>query len=416
MENVACLMTSRLADSTLAAARKVGAAAENCGVRPFLVGGTVRDLLIDRPETFDIDIALVGANAETFDRIAARTGGTVSRRSLFTTAKLRLDDLEIDMAMARAEEYPTSGSLPVVRSGALAEDLARRDFSVNAMAVSLRSDGWGDLVDLHCGLADLEQHRLRVLSEGSFRDDATRILRAARYSSRLDLMPTPETLDAIMSSLGFIDELSPARVRNELERVFVEPDPEGAIRLLRHWGGLGAIHSSLEHHADAWGQFAVETGDMPRRDRIEAGYAVLAHGLSESDASGVVARLSPDAFARRVIRDSAMLGRMPASELAACSNSSLAGVLDPMARSAVLGASLANVGDLRHRLSAYLREQRHLRPCLTGNDLMAMSVPEGPGVGRILEMLRNAWLDGEISSPDAETALAEKLIAQFAES
>ena len=413
--NVAELMASRLAPSTLSVARAVGAAAESSGVRPYLVGGTIRDMLTGQAEDFDLDVTLVGASALTLDRIPSLTGGTVSRRSQFNTAKLRLDDLQVDLAMARVEDYPTPGSLPVVRSGTLAEDLARRDFSVNAMAVSLRADDWGDLYDPHGGLTDLDQRRLRVLHEGSFRDDPTRILRAARYSSRLGLTLTPETLDALLGSVSLLDRVSPARVRNELERVFVELDPGGALRLLCEWGTLWAIHPSINYEAATWRRFATKASDLSPGERVEVAYAAIAHELSDLDANGVIARLNPRSNARQAIRDSAALGRIPASDLTGLSNSRLATILDPLTESAVLGASLATAGDLRRRLSLYLRDHRRLRPHLGGDELISIGAPQGPVVGRVLKLLRYARLDGEVCSPDDETELAEKLIAEFAE-
>ena len=217
VENVSDLMTSRLTPESVRATRTVGAASEAANVEPFLVGGSVRDALVGRKATIDLDITLVGADDTTFDRIAELTNGQISRRSQFGTAKLQIDSLEIDLAMARAEEYPSPGSLPVVRQGTLEEDLSRRDFSVNAMAVSLVSETWGDLVDLHEGLGDLKDRLLRVLHEDSFRDDPTRLMRAARYSSRLELTPTPDTLDSLLKSVIFLESVSPARVRNELD-------------------------------------------------------------------------------------------------------------------------------------------------------------------------------------------------------
>lgn len=414
VDNVADLMASRLAQDTLGAARAVGAAAEAAGIHPLLVGGSVRDLLMDRPGIVDLDVALVCADSRTFDRIASLTGGTVSRRSQFTTAKLSVDDLEVDLAMARAEDYPTPGSLPVVRSGALDEDLARRDFSVNAMAVSLRSDTWGDLFDPHGGLIDLERQRLRALHMDSFRDDPTRMLRAARYSSRLGLTATPETLDALVNSVNYIDCVTAARVRNELERVFVESDPVGAVRLLCEWGVLSAIHLSLRFQVEKWERFTDETGDLSSRERTAVAYAVLAHGLSDADANGVAARLNPGAYARRTIRESAALGRMAESDLTGRTNRQLATVLDTLTESAVLGASLAIGGELGRRLDEYLRSHRHLRPHLTGDDLIAMGVRQGPGVGRILDLLRTAWLDGEVSTPHDERVMAVRLIEGIA--
>ena len=408
MENVADLLMFRL--PSLAAARSVGFAAEAIGLQPFLVGGSVRDLLVDRPGIVDLDIALVGADSETFDRIASLTGGTVSKRSQFTTSKLCIDDLEVDLAMARTEEYPTPGSLPIVRPGTLDEDLARRDFSVNAMAVSLSSDDWGDLYDNHTCVADLEKQRLRVLYKGSFRDDPTRILRAARYMSRLHLKPTAETIDELNGSVKYLNEVSPARVRNELERVFAESDPDAAFRSLREWGVLAAIHPSLGEPSDAWRGFVAKTGDLPHRSQVNVGYAVLACGLSDAAANGVIVRLRPDSAACRAIRESALLSRTALSDLLDCSNSQLARLLDPLTASAVLGASLTTGGESGRRLAEYLEYHRRLRPNLSGNDLIALGVQQGPAVGHILERLRNAWLDGEVSNADGELELAKKLI------
>lgn len=422
MENVADLMAPRLMPELLSAAHAVGQAAESAGVQPFLVGGSVRDVLADCGATagseasFDLDIALCGAGFETFDRIAGVTAGRISRRSQFVTAKLQLGDLQIDLAMARAEEYPTPGSLPVVRPGTLHEDLARRDFSINAMAVSLGSDSWGDLVDLHDGVADLQERRLRILHEKSFRDDPTRILRAARYSSRLQLVPAVETLDSLLASVRFIDLVSPARVRNELVRVFLETDPSGAMELLSHWGVLQAIHPCLGFQADAWGRFATEANWLPTHARTSLGYAILSCGISESDAKGLITRLNPGASERRSIEEAVKLGRIPTPELVGSSNSGLARVLDPLSEPAVLGVALVRGGELGCRISYYLRYHRKLRPHLTGDDLIRMGVPKGPAVGEFLKRLRESWLDDEISSTSEELALAESLIRGLSES
>lgn len=413
--NVAELMASRLPPETFAAAVAVGSASEAAQVRPFLVGGSVRDMLTDRAGIADLDIALVGANSETFERVAAVTGGTVSRRSQFVTAKLRIGEPEVDLAMARAEEYPYPASLPVVREGTLEDDLARRDFSVNAMAVSLHSDSWGNLVDLHCGLVDLERGRLRVLHGDSFRDDPTRILRAARYSARLDLLPTQETIDALLNSVGYLDELSPARLRNELERVFRESDPHGALGYLSEWAALRAVHPSLTFHRDAWTRFASVAADLSHDEKTSVGYAILGFGLSDADANGLIGRLKPNAASRTSVQESALLGRRLAGDLSGCTNSQLARLLDPLARASVLGSSLAAGGETVCRLDEYLRIHRGLRPRLTGDDLIRMGVPRGPAVGRVLELLRNAWLDGDVTSPEAELALVDGLIARLAD-
>lgn len=416
MENVADLMVSRLTSESLSAIRAVGAAAEATNVMPFLVGGSVRDLILGRADAADIDITLVGADVTTFDRIAELIGGQISKRSQFGTAKLQVDSFEVDLAMARAEDYPTPGSLPVVRPGTLEEDLSRRDFSINAMAVSLRSENWGDLVDMHNGLCDLKERRLRVLHGDSFSDDPTRILRAARYSSRLTLTSTTETLSSLLESVSVLNEVSPARVRNELERVFLEENAFGAMEHLSNWGVVAAIHPSLRFRRVAWSRFDAEAVRMSSDQRISLAYAILSCGLSDTDVRGLFRRLSPGSSARRSIQEAAKLGRTSDSEFASHSNSDLARVLDPLSEPAVLGVAIVMGGKASRRFTKYLRCHRHRRPHLTGDDLIAMGVPQGPIVGSLLVRLRSAWLDGELSSPSQEVALAERLVRELSES
>ncbi len=415
MENVADLMASRLTPESLHALKVVSSAAESAETAPYLVGGSVRDLILGFTEAVDLDITLVGADARTFDRIAEHAGGAITRRSQFVTAKLSLNSLEIDLAMTRAEEYPMPGSLPVVRPGALEQDLSRRDFSVNAMAASLSSSSWGDVMDQHEGLADLRARRLRILHVNSFRDDPTRILRAARYSSRLNLTPTPGTLDALLESVGFLTEVSPVRVRNELDRVFTERNTPGAMAHLSDWGVLRAIHPSLVYRPDAWVRFSTEVTGLSDTDRTSLGYSVLSCGITDRDVSGLVRRLNPGAPVRRTIQEAATLWRTLDFNLEDSTNSELAGFLDPLTVNSALGVALAKGDGIGCRISRYLRWHRHLRPHLTGDDLIDMGVPRGPAIGTLVRRLRNAWLDGEVSSPSEELALAERLVRDSAE-
>ena len=242
--------------------RAIGRAAEEVGAEAYLVGGLPRDILggFSPGGSPDVDITLVGVGRDGFDEIARRVGGEIVKRSQFGTVALRVGARDFDLVMARDESYPSPGSLPVVRPGTLEEDLARRDFSVNAMAVSLAEATWGELYDPQGGLDDLREGTLRVLHPGSFRDDATRILRAARYSSRLSLGLSSETKDALLGSVGYIADISPARVRDELERVFLEPEVASALGLLQDWGALAAIHLGLGYEAAAWGRFSDRVG------------------------------------------------------------------------------------------------------------------------------------------------------------
>ena len=407
MEDVATLMESEMAPAVLSALRDVAKAAERCGVEPFLVGGLVRDLFLEATGSPDLDITLVGATAETLDDIARRVSGEITKRSQFNTIALRVGGHDFDLIMARAESYPTPGSLPVVRPGTLDEDLSRRDFSVNAMAVSLSGATWGELYDSQGGLADLRNGTLRILHPDSFKDDATRILRAARYASRLLFRLSTETKDALLGSVGFISKISPARMRDELERIFLEPDAASALGLLSEWRALSAISPALGYESDAWSLYSERTDSLSKRGRIAVGYAILGAGMSVSESSSVAARLMPGARARRALRDSAgLMARIDGEEFERAANSAVAEALDALSELSVIGCAIARAGSpIGGRLEEYLQVHRPLRTILTGDDIIALGVPRGPEVGRIQRRLRAARQDGLVRSREEEEAL-----------
>ena len=406
MENVASLMVSGMAPAVLRALRDVARAAEECGVEPFLVGGLVRDLFLEATGSADLDIALVGAGADTFDDIARLVCGEISKRSQFNTVRMKVGGHDFDIIMARSESYPSPGSLPVVRQGTLEEDLARRDFSVNAMAVSLSDANWGRLYDPQRGLRDLRNGTLRVLYADSFRDDATRILRAARYASRLSLELSPETKDAIFGSVGHISKISPARMRDELERIFLEPDAASALGLLSEWRALSAVSPALEYDADAWSRYPERTDSLSERGRIAVGYAILGAGMSVPESTSVAARLMPGARVRRALRDAAGLtARIEGGEFEGAANSAVARALDALSELSVIGCAIAMAGSpIGGRLEEYLRVHRPLRTMLRGDDIIALGVPQGPEVGRIQRRLRAARQDGLVGSREEEEA------------
>ena len=406
MDNISDLMASGMESYVLQTVRAVAKAAEDCGVEPYLVGGLVRDLIIGTAASSDLDMTLVGASSDTFDDIVHRVSGEITKRSQFNTVALRVGGHDFDLIMARAESYPTPGSLPVVWPGTLEEDLARRDFSVNAMAVSLSGAGWGDLFDPQGGLADLRNGILRILHPDSFQDDATRVLRAARYSSRLSLTLSPETRNALLESVGYISYISPARVRDELERVFLESQAGAALCLLQEWGALTAISPALEYEADAWSLYSDRTDGLSKRGRIAVGYAILGAGMSATGAAIVAARLMPGARARRALQDAAeLIARIDGGEFEGAANSVVAEALDALLELSVMGCAIARAGSpIGGRLEEYLRVHRPLRTILTGDDIIALGVPRGPEVGRIQRLLRAARQDGLIESRAEEEA------------
>src|SRR5918995_5735564 len=198
----------------------------------YLVGGAVRDLLLGL-EGGDLDVAIEG----DADALADLPGFELEREGLFLTGRLHTDDVGVDVAQARAESSPRPGALPEVRPATISEDLARRDFTINAMAFPLAADG--ELLDPHGGLEDIRSELLRVLHPRSFVDDPTRALRAARYAARFGFELEPET-DRLLRESD-LSVVSDDRVQNELRRAAAEPDPSLVLQLILDWGLMPSL-------------------------------------------------------------------------------------------------------------------------------------------------------------------------------
>ncbi|MFA6030692.1 MAG: hypothetical protein WC969_12615 [Elusimicrobiota bacterium] len=227
------------------------------GVPLYVVGGCVRDWLLGR-STQDIDLAVEG-EAAPFARAALRLwGGSMEEFGRFGTVRVKLKDgLRVDFARTRAESYSESAALPRVRPAGIEEDLGRRDFTVNAMALRLGVDG-AEPVDPHGGRRDLEARLLRVLHPASFEDDPTRLFRAARYAARFGLEVEAGTRELIGAAVERrrAELLSRERVRAELLRLLEEKDPSPAFALLEDWGLLAAFHPRLR-----WSKTAASARD-----------------------------------------------------------------------------------------------------------------------------------------------------------
>jgi tRNA nucleotidyltransferase (CCA-adding enzyme) len=334
----------------------------------YLVGGAVRDLLLGR-ERADIDIAIEGKVGE----MASRLGGEVRAHERFGTAAVRLEGLEVDLASTRTETYAHPGALPEVRPASLAEDLARRDFTVNAMAVPLVGDP--ELIDPHRGIEDLQRGELRVLHPRSFEDDPTRAVRAARYAARYGFALERSTAELILKA--DLSTVSSDRVEAELRRLAAEPKARRGFELMGEWGLLESGPEILDlvaavgelTAAEPWLQVA------PRADAVLA--AALGHGLQEARE---LARAEPDRPSQAV-------------ELAR----GRTGIELALARA--LGAEW---------LDRYVTQWRGVRLEIDGRDLIAEGVAEGPSLGRGLRAALCAKLDGEVHgrAEELRTAVA----------
>ncbi len=231
-------LLSRLNPKSLVLVRSIGVLAQERGVAAYLVGGPVRDLMLKFPNV-DLDITVEGNGLRLAEGFSAmHRNARVTRYPAFKTATVHLPDgCLVDFATARAEIYARGGVFPMVKPSGIKEDLLRRDFTINAMAIAINPDTWGKLIDPFGGRADLLSLSLRVLHEKSFLDDPTRILRAARFKARLGLRIEAKTLKLLKSAIRIkvLDTIKPQRYLKDFNKILKEPNSKEAIKCLKSW-------------------------------------------------------------------------------------------------------------------------------------------------------------------------------------
>jgi tRNA nucleotidyltransferase (CCA-adding enzyme) len=332
----------------------------------YLVGGAVRDLLLGRPRA-DVDLVVEGDAAA----LAERLGGASAAHERFGTAKVEVDGHKVDVASARTETYPEPGALPVVGPvESIEEDLARRDFTVNAMAIPLQ--GEPRLIDSHGGREDLERGLLRVLHDRSFVDDPTRAIRAARYASRFRFGLEPETERLLRGT--DLTTVSADRRRAELERLAAEEHAYKGFELLAEWGTIDLRLNGMQL-MEAVGRLlrAPHWAEIVPRER-----ALVAAALGPAGAEEVLASM----WAPNPGEGVEMAERRDPVELV-------------LARA--MGADW---------LDRYLTSWRKIELEIDGEDLIAAGIEQGPAIGRGLRAARHKKLEGEIRGREEELATA----------
>lgn len=351
-----------------AAARRflkpISAEADKLRLSVYVVGGCIRDWLLRRSEKGDIDLLCERDPTPLAKRCAKLFKGRVEAFGQFGTLRV-LGQVRIDFARSRQEKYPQPAVLPVVSPAPLKADLFRRDFTINAMAAPLVAGRLGDIVDPYGGLEDLRAGILRVLHEASFRDDPTRVFRAARFLSRFGFKPASGLAAMARTELrrGHAALLSRHRLAVELLRILDEEEPEGVFLLLKKWGYLNLVHSGL-----AWPKGA----GQGVTERLGA----LALSLGEE----------AETFLRSLPVDHAMAAKVQDALLVYAARRSPRGPLSPEA-ARILRARLPKLP--KAALEAAL---------VTGADLQAAGLPPGQGYRPILDDAAAAQWKGDLSS------------------
>jgi tRNA nucleotidyltransferase (CCA-adding enzyme) len=412
--------------------KHVAAQAAEWHMAIYIVGGFVRDLLLDRP-SLDFDIVVEGDAIALGRALGKKYGGRVTSHTRFGTAKWYVRESEfgrresspkapdslpefLDLISARTEFYEHPTALPTVERGSIKLDLHRRDFTVNTLALRLDGNHYGELHDYWGGLADIERGIVRVLHSLSFVDDPTRLLRAVRYEQRYGFEIESRTRQLMDEARPMLEKLSSERVRHELDRMLEEPNWHAMINRLEQLGLLKAIHPLLSppdpdftRPTDEGLALYQPPGLLPP-DRTLA-WLLWLSPVDPATLRNFSYRLRfPAALTRLLLAASALSADLPA--LADSSPSGWVDRLEDVPEFAVYAVSLLAQGRAKHALKEYLEKWRHVKPMTTGHELKQHGLPPGPIYQNILRELRNDWLDGVITSAEEESAFLNRLLSQ----
>jgi tRNA nucleotidyltransferase (CCA-adding enzyme) len=403
--------TIRLLESLPEGARRVLAAAAAIAdemERPvYLVGGFVRDLLLGEPSQ-DFDFVIEG-NGFHFAQLMEKYLDVYKhvRHQEFGTARLFLKNgLHVDIAGSRMEEYDYPGAMPHVEQSALREDLFRRDFTINAMALCLNRDSYGQLIDYYGGGRDLVQKEIRLLHNMSFIDDATRIMRAVRFAGRYGFRLDKLTREALGVALeaGAFAKVSQERFTEEWLAIYNERNYQIMIthldraRVLTSWFG-----EDLPWHGG-------ENPEEAARWTLARKWLLSLQLMDDRQIELVLSRLKPTRSLVKVTRDYMAL----MENLTACADwADLAAIDDIMRHTPYFLRDIVGAQKkFQTEMAKYEAARARIHTRLKGLDLVRLGVEEGPRVGEILRRVRRLWLEGVVTTPEEESACLEKLMAE----
>jgi tRNA nucleotidyltransferase (CCA-adding enzyme) len=441
-KNLADILSTTLSPERLTLLRAIANIAKEQGSAIYIVGGFVRDLLLNRP-SLDFDIVVEGDAVNLALAVKAKFGGRVTSHKKFGTAKWFMDlsseffqknnrieknnlaaELELqttlDFITARREFYTHPTALPTVESGSIKLDLHRRDFTINTLAIRLDGQHFGDLHDYWGGYNDLRRGLVRVLHSLSFIDDPTRMLRAVRYEQRYAFTLGQRTHKLLLAALPMLERTSGDRIRHEIDKIFAE---ENLIQIMDHLHELGIlnkIHPDLIW--DEWTRMHLTETKLPPK---EWGIGADIKGIPLTNILTYIIWLVrlPFARAQKVTKRLRVSRVISENVLGACllwedlniikdaKPSICTSLLDKVPLPAIYAVyCVFDDKIIRSKLLTYITKWRYVTQITNGYDLEKRNLKPGPIYKEILSKLKDAWLDGDVLTPEDETEYLNDLM------
>ncbi len=379
---------------------------ERSGDRLYLVGGAVRDLLLGAPLS-DIDLVVEGDAIVLARALGESLRARVVEHPRFGTAVLQGDGFRLDVAGARNELYLRPGALPTVGPASMEEDLGRRDFTINAMALRLAPERAGELIDPFHGQADLKRRQLRILHGESFQDDATRIYRAMRYAARFGFRLERKTAGCFRRDRAYLETISGTRLRHEFERIAEEARVADMVRMAERWGVLEATHPAFALGRRS-GRALSGLRALRRSHRAAVLFCLLLAQASPVEAEDTISRLELTRRQAAAVAGFLAIRHDEGSLNTGLLPSRVFQLLSPRPVEAVEAFVLNAPARAASRARRYLEEWRLVRPRLSGQDLQRLGIASGPALGSMLSKLRAARMDGNVRTKEDEVALVRK--------
>jgi len=390
-----------------------GEMANSRGEKLYLVGGVIRDLLMEQAN-FDLDLVVEGNAIELAQQLKLNQG-KITTYPRFNTAKLQWNDRSVDLTTARSETYAKPGALPAVTPGSINDDLSRRDFTINAMAIRLNPGYYGKLVDPHGGRDDLQAKRIRILHEKSFTDDATRIWRALRYEQRLDFHLERRTQTLLQRDIPMLDTISADRIRYEMECICKEKYPEKVFNRAGELGVLAALHPSLQGDGALKEKFEHARKECsPEPPSFDLYLALLAYPLTTEETEQLISRLNLPRLSAKTLKDTiAVKNKMRSLSTPGVSPGAIYNLLRDFSPAALEANSLVTQSAVAGQaIHLFLNRLKDIQVSLTGDDLIEMGIAPGPRIKEILELLHQAKLNGKIATRHDEEEVIKGWLAQ----